>query len=65
MFKGIGQLKVHALARGGMFEGDGLRLEIETVGLCAIEFIAQDGTAKAIGVGTMHPQLVGPARMGP
>ena len=55
MFKGIGQLKVHALARGGMFEGDGLRLEIESVGLCAIEFIAQNGTAKAIGVGTMHP----------
>ena len=55
MFKGIGQLKVHALARGGMFKGDGLRLEIETVGLCAIEFIAQDGTAKAVGVGAMHP----------
>ena len=48
-----------------MDKRDGLGLKVETVGLVTIQFIAQDGTAKAIGVGTMHPQLVGPARMGP
>ena len=50
-----GQFEVHLLPRSGMYEADGLRLEIETVGLCAIELIAHDGTAQALFVGTVHP----------
>jgi hypothetical protein len=46
-------------------EGDGLSLEIETVSLRAIEFIALDGTAEAVGMGAVHAELVGTAGMGP
>ena len=49
---------MHLFAGGGMDEGDGLRLEIETVCLCAIEFIAHDRTAETVGVGTVHTELV-------
>ena len=49
---------MHLLACGGMDETDGLCLEIETVCLCAIEFVAHDRTAKTVGMGTVHPELV-------
>ena len=56
---------MHLLACGGMDEADGLRLEIETVCLCAIEFIAHDGTAKTVWVGAVHPELVRTTSVGP
>ena len=60
-----GQLKVHLTSCCGMDETDGLCLEIETVALGAIELVAQDGTAKTLFMGAMHPQLVGATRMRP
>ena len=56
---------MHFLACDGMDEGDGLGLEIETVSLRAIEFIAHDGTAEAVGVGAVHPELVRTTSVGP
>ena len=56
---------MHLLAGSRMDETDGLCLEIETVCLCAIEFIALDGTAKTVGMGTVHPELVRTAGVGP
>ena len=49
---------MHLLAGSRMNETDGLRLEIETVSLCAIEFIANDWTAKTVWVGAVHSKLV-------
>ena len=65
MFERTGELEVHPLARDGMFEGDGLCLEIQAVGLLAVELVAEDGTAETVGVGAMHAQLMGSAGMGP
>ena len=56
---------MHLLAGDGMDETDGLGLEIEAVCLCAIEFVAHDGTAEAVGVGAVHPELVRTSGMGP
>ena len=56
---------MHLFAGGGMDEGDGLRLEIETVCLCAIEFVALDRTAETVGVGTVHTELVRTAGVRP
>ena len=56
---------MHSLSCDGMDERDGLRLQIQTVSLVAIKFIAQDGTAETLGVRTVHAQLVGPSRMRP
>ena len=56
---------MHLLAGSRMNETDGLRLEIETVCLCAIEFVALDGTAKTVGMGAVHPKLVCTAGVGP
>ena len=56
---------MHFLACDGMDEGDGLGLEIETVSLRAIEFIAHDGTTEALLMGTVHPELVRSASVGP
>ena len=56
---------MHLLAGSRMNETDGLRLEIETVSLCAIEFIAHDGTAKTVWVGAVHTELVRTAGVGP
>ena len=39
-------------------------MQVETVGLLAIELVAQDGTAETVGVGTVHTQLVGATRVG-
>ncbi len=60
-----GKFEVHLLACDGMDEGNGLRLEIETVSLRAIEFIAFDGTAEAVGMGAVHSQLMRAAGVGP
>ena len=56
---------MHLLAGSRMNETDGLRLEIETVCLCAIKFIAHDGTAKTVWVGAVHTELVRTAGVGP
>lgn len=48
-----------------MDKRDGLGLKVETVGLVTIQFIAQDGTPETVGVGTVHPELVGTAGMRP
>ena len=56
---------MHLFACGRMNEADGLCLEIETVCLCAIEFVAHDGTAEAVGVGAVHPELVRTTSVGP
>ena len=56
---------MHLLACCGMEERDGLRLEIETVSFRAIEFIAHDGTAKTVGMGAVHPELVCTSGMRP
>ena len=56
---------MHLLACGGMDETDGLCLEIETVCLCAIEFIANDWTAKTVWVGAVHSKLVCTSGVGP
>ena len=56
---------MHLLACDGMDERDGLCLKIETISLCAIEFIAFDGTAEAVGMGAVHPELVRTAGVGP
>ena len=56
---------MHLLAGSRMNETDGLRLEIETIGLCAIEFVAHDRTAKTVWVGAVHTELVRTAGVGP
>ena len=56
---------MHLLACSGMDERNGLRLEIETVCLCAIKFIAHDRTAKTVWVGAVHPELVRTPGVGP
>ena len=54
--KYIREFKMYSFACGGMIERDGLGLKTETCrGGMAIEFVADDGTAKAIGVSTVHP----------
>jgi hypothetical protein len=61
----IGQFEVHPLARCGVYEGDGLCLEIQTVSLPAIEFIAEDWTAETLGMGAVHAKLMGPSSVWP
>ena len=56
---------MHLLAGSRMNETDGLRLEIETVCLCAIELVAHDRTAETVGVGTVHTELVCTASVRP
>ena len=63
--KRTGKLEVHPLARCGMFETNGLCLKIETVCLCAIEFVADNRAAETVIVSTVHTQLVSTARMRP
>ena len=61
----IGQLEMHAFVRHRVDEGDGLRLEIQAIGLSAIELVTQDRTAKAFVMGTMHAQLMCPSCVWP
>ena len=46
-------------------KGDSLRLQVETVSLPSIEFIAHNRTTQPIAMGAVHPQLVGSPGMGP
>ena len=39
-------------------------MQVETVGFCAIQFVAEDGAAQSFLVGTVHAQLMGAAGMG-
>ena len=48
-----------------MFEGYLFCMEMETASLLvAVERVAKDGSIQAFVVGTMHTELVGPARLG-
>ena len=39
-------------------------MQVETVGFCAIQLVAEDGAAQSFLVGTVHAQLMGAAGMG-
>jgi hypothetical protein len=39
-------------------------MQVEAVGGTAVKLVAKDGAAEAVGVGTVHAQLVGAACMG-
>ena len=56
---------MHSLTCNGVGEFYLVAVQTESFGLVAVEFIADDGTAQAIGVGTVHAQLVGASRVGP
>ena len=49
----------------GMDESDSLCLQTEAIALMPIELVADDGTAKTIGMRTVHAQLMRPSRMRP
>ena len=61
----IGQLEMHAFVRQRVDEGDGLRLEIQTISFPAIKLVTQNRTAKAFVMGTVHAQLMGPSCVWP
>ena len=53
---------LYAFAGDGMFEAEACGVEVHPVcGDVAIEAVSDDGTAQAIGVGTMNAKLVGTA----
>ena len=61
----IGQLEMHTFVRYRVDEGDGLRLEIQTISFPAIELVTHNRTAKAFVMGTVHAQLMGPSCVWP
>ena len=56
---------MHLLTSGWMTEPDFGSMQPETVALGAVEFVANDGAAQPVGVGTVDAQLVGAPRLGP
>ena len=53
-----GLLETHALGGDGMGEFEQLGMQVEAVGGTAVKLVAKDGAAEAVGVGTVHAQLV-------
>ena len=56
---------MHSFIGDGMDERDSLCLEVKTVALRAVEFVALDRTAYAVRMGTVHSQLVRTAGVRP
>ena len=54
-----GTLEGHPLARDGMDEFQTVGMQVEAVGGLAVELVAADGASQAVGMGTVHAQLVG------
>ena len=52
----------HGLARDGVDEGDGLRMQVEAVAAMTIKRVAEDGTAETAAVGAVYAQLMGASR---
>ena len=50
------------LARQGVAERQVLGMQVQAVGLLAVEGVAEDGAVEALAVGTVHAQLVGASR---
>ena len=47
-----------------MNKSDAFGMEVETVGGRAVKGVALDGPVESVGMGTMHPQLVGASGLG-
>lgn len=60
----MGQTKGHSLTRHRVGECYSVAVQTEPLTLSSIEFVTDDGTAQAIGVSTVHAQLVGTPRVG-
>jgi len=52
----------HPFAGGGMGEFEPAGVQIEPVGLAAVERVAEDGRGKAVGMCAVYAQLMGAAR---
>lgn len=60
------RFEVHLFAGRRMRKGDGMGLKTETtISMMTIELIADDRTVEPIGVGAVHPELMGPTGMRP
>ena len=57
-------LKRHFFARDGVGEGDAFGVEVHTVRLAAVEFVADDGAVEAVEVGAMDAELMRATRGG-
>ena len=58
------RLKRNFPSRYGVGEGDALGVEVHSVGLAAVEFVADDGAVEAVEVGAMDAELMRAARGG-
>lgn len=56
---------MQSLARRGMRDGEAVGMQAETVALCAVESIADDGAGEAFRVSTMNAELVCASCLGP
>ena len=59
-----GLAECHCRAGAGVDEGEALGVEVEAVGGYAVEGVAQDGCAEAVGVGSVYTELVGAPCLG-
>ena len=59
-----GLAECHCRAGAGVDECEALGVEVEAVGGCAVEGVAQDGGAEAVGVGCVYTELMGAPCLG-
>ena len=52
-------------AADGMDEDEGIGMEAETVGGCAVKIVADNGTAESERMSAVDTKLVGATRFGP